>query len=350
MIQRLSGIVDKARALERQPDFLGAIRQWENLRSIYPRYPGLQDELSRLRDAFQKLRTERKLAIVKKIEEALESDSLDLSGNLLKEAETEFPGDEQLTALRLLRERRLEKLREVECLVNRAREATKYKRFADTAKALSEAIATCSDIASLRRSVFHEALAQAEGVSAFDWRTAKVILEQAAGVDPELSVPPSHWENIRARERDEAIQTAFAEAIQAKTAGDLLAAQAILEKSLEHYPDEPRTEAELASIKNAIAQKRRKEKRDKDLNNLLALDGELRQTEISTGLNEFVLAAKSISEPYTNDPEFMSAVRSISDQIATHDAASASLSQDNVKDCLRICSEALTRYPDSRLF
>ncbi len=350
MAGELNVIAEKARVLETRRDFQGALKEWENLGRIYPRFPGLSGQLNRLQSSLEKLRAERKLAVIKKIEEALGSGAYNTSAELLKDAENEFPADDQIAALRLARERQLARVRDVEHLLDRAREASKHGRFDETADTLAEAGAVSREFPALRRSVFEEALLQAEAAANSDWRTAKVILDHAAGLDPGLSVPNVSWESIRVRERDENIQKALDDVIEAEKAGELLQAQTDLEHALERYPGEPRLNAKLDSIENAIREKRRKETRDNDLSRLRALHYELGQAETSADIHEFVSRSKMVAEPYGNDREFTSVLRDISEQAATHDSAAASLANDNVRDCIRICNEALARYPDSRLF
>ncbi|HEX4808410.1 MAG TPA: protein kinase [Bryobacteraceae bacterium] len=350
MARTVAAVAEKARALERQGDFLGAISEWDNLRAIHSRFPGLSDEVARARNLFQKQRSERKADLLNRIENAFANATQDTVGKLLEEAEREFPSDGEIAAVRLRREKQLERAAKVESLLDQARRATKERLFQDAVQALAEAGELSGEVASLKRSVFQASLNQAEAVAGDDWRTAKTILELTAKLDTELSVPARFWEDVLRRERDEDVVNALRVADAAQTADDLLQARVILQQGLEKHAKEPRLQAKLGLLEKAILEKRRKEERERDLQSLRALRDELRQTEVPTGVRTFITRGKTLAERYGRDREFTSIVVEIGKQVEAFESASGALARGDIEGTFRISNEVLARDPEHRLF
>lgn len=348
--RKTNELADSARALERKGDFAKAIDEWENVRSVYARYPALDGEVERLRAAVERQRTERKLALFGKIEDALEHGAHDVLPPLLKDAESQYAGDAQLATLRARADEQIQKVRDVEALLNRARQANKRKRYGDIARSLTEAADAAAGVPVLRHSVFEESVAQADSIAASDWRTAKDILSGADRIAPDLSVPARSWQNARALERNENVDDALKKAADAEASGNLAGAQSLLAEAIEQYPGEARLESKMAAIDNAVAEKRRKEERERALANLRSLQGELSGVDQLDGLRNLNARAMSIAEPYTRDAEFLPIVSRIGEHTSAYETALGHLTQGNAGESLRVSNEMLTSYPDSRLF
>ena len=63
---------------------------------VHPQYPGLEDQILRVRTVWQKQRADAKTGWIKRITRALEDADHDLALRLLSEASREFPGDDEL--------------------------------------------------------------------------------------------------------------------------------------------------------------------------------------------------------------------------------------------------------------
>lgn len=346
----VAAIADKARALERQGKFLEAIDAWENLRSVYSRFPGLSEEIARTKSSFQRQRAELKADLLNRIENALQNSPQDAAGKLLEEAEREFPADNEIAALRLRREKQLERAAKVDSLLETARAATQEGQFQDTAQALAEAGEVSGETDGLKRTVFQSSLDMAEIVARSDWRAAKTILEQTAKLDTKLPVPAKFWEDVLRRERDEEVLNALKTADAAETTEDLLQARIVLKEALEKQVKEPRLQARLALLEKAILERRRKEERERDLQNLQAVREELRQTEVAAGVRNFVSRSKTLAERYGKDRDFAGIVLDVTKQVEAFESAASSLARGDITGCVRICNEVLARDAEHRLF
>jgi len=99
----VNSIVNKARQYEQRNQFGEAIGQWDILRNIYRKYPGLDVEVERLtRRRDEQTREETKSRWVRQIDQHLETGDYDKAQSLLREALAEFPADRELTSLEKL--------------------------------------------------------------------------------------------------------------------------------------------------------------------------------------------------------------------------------------------------------
>src|SRR5207253_260139 len=90
--------------------FAEAIGQWDILRNIYPRYPGIDFEVGQLRRRReQQLKEEGKAKLVEQIDRALDSGDFARARELASNALAEYTQDQELTALERLASQGLER-------------------------------------------------------------------------------------------------------------------------------------------------------------------------------------------------------------------------------------------------
>ena len=90
----VNSIVSKARFHEERGQFSEALGQWEILKTIHGKYPGLDFEMDRLRKRTdQQTRREAKAHWVEKIDSHLEASEFDKALEAVQSALQEFPDD-----------------------------------------------------------------------------------------------------------------------------------------------------------------------------------------------------------------------------------------------------------------
>src|SRR5690242_1193782 len=105
----------------------------------------------------------------------------------------------------------------------------------------------------------------AERVIDADWRFAEAMLQQAARIYQERSVPSGLWERVRTAAREEDIRRYLADSSEAESASDFARARRILQEGLATYPNEPRMRTQLKRVLATIEQIRKREERERDL-------------------------------------------------------------------------------------
>jgi serine/threonine-protein kinase len=116
----VESIVTRARLHEQEMQFGDALSQWEILKTIYDRYPGLSMEIDRVtRRREQHLRAEARNRWVEQIDRLLEGRDYSRALDSVVRAQEEHPGDPELAQLETLVRQGLEKTAEAQRLLDR---------------------------------------------------------------------------------------------------------------------------------------------------------------------------------------------------------------------------------------
>jgi serine/threonine-protein kinase len=256
----IESIVLRARMHEQQSQFSEALSQWEIVKTIYDRYPGLTLEMERVvRRRNQHLRLEARNRWVEQVDRALEVRDYDRALSLLADAQAEHPGDSELAQLEKLARQGLEKTAEAvrltlagqaECSAGRQLEGltilTRAYELDDRNPAVSAAL----------RAALVE---RARGLGDSEPAAAEQCLRQALSIDPQDLDAMSLLSVLEDRRRQATVDRRVAEARQLQSQGDLEAATTLVGQGLETFPSEPRLVQLQNSLKKAMEERRRQE-------------------------------------------------------------------------------------------
>ncbi len=346
----IANLAGRARDLEKQSAFLGAIQEWEKLRTLYPHYPELDARISNARSAWERQRAQAKSNWLKRIEHALKEEDHELADQLLSDADRDFPGDDELQKLRGRKDQQLELFDKVGTLLANSEEAVAQRRYQEAITAQSEATELSHGLQKLTRRVFASAIDQAGKAVKEDWRAADALIKSATRLDPALRIPHALSDEIRKREREEDIQRVLQDADAEAGLGRLDQALDHLKKALNKYQAEPRLRDRIRSVESAIAERRSREARENRLQKLKSLADELGRSQNPIRVKDFLVRSDSIAEGYFTDPEFSTILLDIAEQVSTYEKANSAFLDDDVKQCLAACERGLGRFPDRRLF
>jgi serine/threonine-protein kinase len=256
----VEAIVLRARMHEQQSQFSEALSQWEIVKTIYDRYPGLSLEMERVvRRRNQHLRLEARNRWVEQVDRALEVRDYDRALSLLADAQTEHPGDGELVQLEKLARQGLEKTSEAvrlmlagqaECAAGRQLEGLTILTRAYELDDRNPAVGTALRAALVER---------ARGLRDSDPAAAEQFLRQALSIDAQDLEAMSLLSVLEDRRRQEAVDRRVTEARQFQSQGDLQTAATLVERGLETFPSEPRLVQLQTSLKKAIEERRRQE-------------------------------------------------------------------------------------------
>ncbi len=256
----IESIVRRARVHEQQEQFSEALSQWEIVKTIYDRYPGLTVEVDRVvRRRAQHLRSEARNRWVEQIDRTLEARDYDHAFALLAEAQSEYPGDSELAQLEKLAHQGFEKSAEALRLVSAGQQECAAGRHAEGLAMLNRAYQLDERSPQAGAALRDALVEQARGLTDSAPAEAEPLLRQALGIDPEDGGAKSLLSVIEDRRRKEAVDRRVAEVRELQAQGDLQAAATLVEQGLLTFPSEARLVQLHGSITKGIEEARRRQ-------------------------------------------------------------------------------------------
>jgi serine/threonine-protein kinase len=278
----IESIVLRARMHEQQEQFSEALSQWEIVKTIYDRYPGLSMEVDRVvRRRDQHLRSEARNRWVEQIDRMLEARDYDHALAVLTEAQAEHPGDGELAQLEKLAQQGLEKSVEAQRLASGGQKEYAAGRRAEGLAMLNRAYQLDDRNAQVGAALRGALLEEARGLTGSAPAEAEPLLRQALNIDPEDIAAKSLLSVLEDRRRQEAVDRRVAEVRQLQSQGDLQGAATLVEQGLLTFPSEARLVQLHSSIKKAVEDVRRREAEESKRHRVDAvtnLDGPTLQT------------------------------------------------------------------------
>ncbi|HEY2015085.1 MAG TPA: protein kinase [Bryobacteraceae bacterium] len=251
----VNSIVSRARAQEERGQFGEALAQWEILKSIYFRYPGLDFEIERTRRRRdQQLRAEAKMKWVEQIDWQLAAGDAARARDLLRDATAEFPGDPELEELRQLAMQGLARADEAQKLLQSGQQLCKSGQFDEGIETLRRAYDMDGKNVAIRAALTGALVEAAKRNLDDHWQTAEQLAEQALELDPSNAQAKSLRTLALDRKRDEFVDRAVAQARRLQTSGQFEEALKEVEAALAEYPGEPRLTQLRSTLTKAHAE------------------------------------------------------------------------------------------------
>jgi len=251
--QLIESIVVRARALEQQSQFGEALAQWEVLRTIYDRYPGLNMEIDRVAKRREQLaRSEAKQRWVEQIDRLLEAHDYQRALSSLAKAQQEHPGDEELAQLEKLARKGLETATEVERLLHQGRAESADGGYAAAITLLQEAYTLDNRHPGVRGAFLDALIGRARELVDSDPATAESLVRQVLAMDPANALGKGLRSLIEDQQRLQGVNRCVSQARALQSEGDLRGAIDILDQGLKPYPEEARLLQLRASLSKAL--------------------------------------------------------------------------------------------------
>ena len=273
----VNSIVLKARQYEEHNLIVEALGQWNTLRSIHPRFPGLDLEFERVQNRDeQQRREEAKLSWVNQVDRLLQTGDYDRAHELAEQALSQFPGDQELLGLdRLARERR-ECSIEATTLMERATDLCSTRQFAGAIDLLRQAFELDPNNPAIRTALANALAGQAQGIVAKEWRTAEPLIQEALRIDPGNVLAKSVRPSVLLAKRIECVDECIAGARERQAAGDFTAALAKVQEGLTPYPNDIRLLQLQSTLRSTVSEQAHLRRRT-DLEELQQLSREMEQ-------------------------------------------------------------------------
>ena len=307
----VNSIVARAHLHEEQALFGDALNDWEILRTIYSQYPGLKFEVERLqkrRD--QQARIDSKTRLIEQIDDCLHSSDFARAFELLKNAATEFPNDEELQELEKHAQQGVERKTRAQQLMAEGQELCGQAKASEGIPLLREAY-ELDENDTIARAVLANALVeQAQAVVESDWREAEKLSKEAIDLNPSHPMAKTLRTLILDQKRETFVGECVSQARKLQTSGDLASALSRVEEGLSSYPREMR----LVQIRDAVQrdlQVQRRQTRRKDLEELRRLDSEADAAQDQDMKHTLAEKARALASKYIEDEEVVSSANGL---------------------------------------
>jgi serine/threonine-protein kinase len=301
----VNSIVSKARFHEERGQFSEALGQWEILKTIHDRYPGLDFEMDRLlkrRD--QQTRIEAKSRWVEKIDSHFKDSEFDKALEAVKGALQEYPEDSELLALQKLTSQGVERKSEAQRALTEANGLFERGDFEAGMNALKRAQQLDPRESAIRSALTSKLIERARRLLDSDWRASSDLVGQALELDPASKGAKSLRILVEDRRREEVVNQAVAHIRELQSAGDLAGAAAQAEQSLALFAGEPRLVRLQEVLRSAIAESEAARPQAKELARMRALAAGAQLLAAPAQLREVLDSMSKISAQFPSDPEF----------------------------------------------
>lgn len=298
-------IVAKARHYEEKNLFTEAIGQWDTLRKIYPRYPGIEVELGQLmkrRD--QQAKEESKARLIDQIDRLIDQGDYSRALERIAGARVEEPQDPELAGLERLALQGQNRNAEAQNICEQAHALFEQKRFSAAVDILHGAQVLDPKNPAIQ-AVLVDALVEEARllVDAEKWQEAEPLLQEASELDPSHPAARALRSLMSDVRRKEFVSRCLAEARDLQAAGNLEAALAKVESGTSSYPSDNRLVQQQAALQNLLRGDRTKKERAGDLGVLKDLRQQVSQGASANDLGSIFERSQIILQKYPDDPE-----------------------------------------------
>ena len=332
----VNGIVAKARYYEDRGQFAEALGQWEILKTIHARYPGLQFEIDRLsRRREQQARSENKARWVQQIDAHLAAGEFARALEVSLSALEEFPGDGELLPLAQMAQQSEERAAEARRLQAEGERLCDNQDFEEGLEALRRAHELDPHNDAIRTSLVNRLAARAQKLADTDWRAAEVLIERALDLDAAHTMARGVRLLLEDRRREEFLTQALARIRQLQAAGDAAGAWVELGRALEAYPQESR----LLQLRPTLENNLRRSRRSQDLDQVRALAAEVALISALPQIRSLLDRMRAIAQPYAGDQEFQAVLDTVELRLRT-------LSEQRPRDAVVPAAPPATAPPE----
>jgi serine/threonine-protein kinase len=254
----VNSIVAKAGFFEERGQFNEALDQWQILKSIHEKHPGLAFEIQRLgkrRD--QQAHENAKSRWVEQTDKHLERGDYERARQSVESALAEFPGDPELLELEKLVHKNRDRGQQALELLEKAHQARERGDQQESIDALRQAKDLDPRSTVIRTVYVNSLLDQARSVVDKDWVAADTTLQEVLSIEPNHAPAQSLMSRITDRKREDFVSGCLTNARRLQTEGDIEAALTMATQAITTYPNESRLQQLHATLQRAQAEEQR---------------------------------------------------------------------------------------------
>jgi len=245
-------IVNKARFYEENNQFTESLDQWQILKSIHEKQPGLAFEIERLikrRD--QQARQNSKARWVEQTDKYIEGGDYDRAMKTIQNALTEFPGEAELLELDKLVRKNQERGKQAVDLLDRARVQAEKGSSEAVLDLLRQAHELDPKNIVVRTVLINTLFEQARRSIDSNPEAADAAVQEILHLDPDHVPARSLASQIADRKREDFVTWCMAQARRLQTDGDMDGALAAAAQGLAACPNDRRLQQLKATLERA---------------------------------------------------------------------------------------------------
>ena len=300
-----ASIVARARSLEQQEQYTEALTQWETLRTIHHRYPGLEYEIERLKQRRElQGRMQARQRWVERIEQHLGIKEYDAALKTCREALTEFPDDGELGALLKLAQQGMERRADGQRLLNDGRQLLDAGKVNEGLQVLRQAYSLDEHNSAIRSALLETLLNQARLLVSENWRAAEDLIQQALEVDPSSALAKSLHTLTEDRKRSEIVQQCLTRAREHQVGEDYGKALGEVERGLLAYPDDTQLLRLQSTLKKSLTEAAQLDKRRRDLDRARELERQAKTVKDPSTAESLFGQTVEVTQLYPGDKDF----------------------------------------------
>ena len=304
-LELVNSIVAKARHMEERGQFTEALGQWEILRTIHSRYPGLDLEVERVtRRREQQARGEARARFVEEFERHTEGGDHESALAAIRRGLAEFPAEPELLQLEKLAQQGIERAQQAHHLLAEAGTLFASGQFDAGIEKLSEARRLDERNFEVRSALLTRLVERGRALLESDWHAAAGYAARAVELDPGDQAARSLQVLIDDVRREETLKEVLGKAREQQAVGQLQEAIGEVERGLSLYPAEPRLVQLHSTLTRAFLETERRQNRARDLERMQEIVAAVERSSLPGELDILLQQGRTLAAPYRGDSEF----------------------------------------------
>lgn len=285
--------VAEARNKEERGQYAEALGHWETLKTLYPRFPGLDLEMERVRRRRDdQAQEEDRVAVVMELRRRLAVDELEEAVELAAEAQIERPDDPEIRLLSELARSRRVKAAQAAKHLNAGLEAQAKRDLEGAIREFRQAFETGEDQIRAKARLVDALVARSRELADREPEAAIQLSREALAIDDTNPKARAQSALLTDRSRDQVTNAVLQRAGAARERGDIAAALKEVTAGLEEFPDNER----LTRFQQTL--------READFEEVKTLRQSLRQAVNAQELHSIFAEIQQVTRRHETDPRF----------------------------------------------
>jgi serine/threonine protein kinase len=305
----VNSIVAKAHQFGERCQYSEELSQWDMLRNIHPRYPGLAFELEQCKKKRdQQAQDEEKAHLVEEIVRLMDMRDYAKALEQTKLALLEFPADTELIGLEKLSKDGLERSQESNRLFETGQAEAAVLNWVAATDLLQKALRLDPRNAAVKDALIAVLTEQGRGLLESDWSTAKRLHQEAGSLDANHRAVRSLGIEISEARRQTYVGECLTEARAMVAAGDSAGAYERILEGRKEYPKDVRLEQFEISLQRESKELQLRQERRRRLEELAAAQQHFEREPDSDKARNVLKISRELSAHDPDNPDTLQSI------------------------------------------
>ena len=342
----IESITDRALNLQKEGYISEALQQWIHLKSVYPRYPGIDSAIEHCEELLRKKRDAARRRLEAAIDKARNEMDYGLACERVREALVEFPEDPSFAALEKEITERAERRDQARDLIKRAHSNFQQENFQSGHEQLRQALKYTPGETDLTKAIAAILIRQASAALLKDPAIAESMLADAKATDPAVAIPKSLQNALLEAKGKRDLNEFQLAASSLESGGNFNRALRLTQEFLKKYPGN----AEAVSIQNRLLKAQeeadKKRHREEQLQSLRAVADQARTVTYEGDLLNLLKRAQQIARQ-TNDLEVTQAAETVNRHLSGMAQVRQLIDKGRLREAEEACNRCFSDFPQN---